>query len=78
MNKKLKVNPNCSVPRCKAKAPHLSDPVVAGLVHNFSDLGKVAGWTCASMAELQKSMADDIAAGRHFALITRTRQQEEL
>ena len=78
MKKKPKVNPNCSVPRCKAKAPHLSDPVVAGLVHNFSDLGKVAGWTCASIAELGKSMADDIAAGRHFALITRTRQQEEL
>jgi hypothetical protein len=78
MTKKPKVNPHCSVPRCKAKAPHLSDPVVAGLAHNFSDLGKVAGWTCASIAELGKSMADDIAAGRHFALITRTRQQEEL
>jgi hypothetical protein len=73
-----KANPNCSVAGCKAKAPHLSDPVVAGLVHNFSDLGKVAGWTCASIAELGKSMADDIAAGRHFALTTRTRQQEEL
>lgn len=78
MKKKPKVNPNCSVPRCKAKAPHLSDPVVAALVHNFSDLAKVAGWTCASIAELGKSMADDVAAERHFALITRTRQQEEL
>jgi hypothetical protein len=73
-----KVNPNCPVPGCKAKAPHTSDTVVAGLVQNFSDLGKVAAWTCASIAELGKSMADDIAAGRHFALITRTRQQEEL
>jgi hypothetical protein len=73
-----RVNPNCSVPGCKAKAPHTSDTVVAGLVQNFSDLGKVAGWTCASIAELGKSMADDIGAGRHFALITRTRQQEEL
>ena len=78
MKQKPKVNPNCSVLRCKAKAPHLSDQVVAALVHNFSDLGKVAGWTCASIAELGKSMADDVAAGRHFALITRTRQQEEL
>jgi hypothetical protein len=76
--KKSKANPHCPVPGCKAKAPHLSDPVVAGLIHNFSDLGRVAGWTCASIAELGKSMADDIAAGRHFALITRTRQQEEL
>jgi hypothetical protein len=76
--KKPKVNPNCSVSGCKAKAPHLSDPIVAGLVHNFSDLAKVAGWTCASIAELGKSMADDVAAGRHFALVTRTRQQEEL
>ncbi len=76
--KQAKINPNCSVPRCKAKAPHLSDPVVAALVHDFSDLAKIAGWTCASIAELGKSMADDIAAGRHFALITRTRQQEEV
>jgi hypothetical protein len=76
--KQRKINPHCSVPRCKTKAPHLSDPVVAALVHNFSDLAKVAGWTCASIAELGKSMADDVAAGRHFALITLTRQQEEL
>lgn len=76
--KKPKVNPNCPVPRCKAKAPHVSDPVVAALVHNFSDLAKVADWTCGSIAELAKSMADDLDAGRYFALITRTRQLEEL
>jgi hypothetical protein len=78
MKKKTKTNPHCSVSRCKAKTPHLSDPVVAALVHNFSDLANVAGWTCASIAELGKSMADDVAAGRYFALITRTRQVEEL
>ena len=78
MNKKPKVNSNCSVLRCRAKTPHLNDPVVAALVHNFSDLARVAEWTCASIAELGKSMADDVAAGRYFALITRTRQQEEL
>ena len=78
MNKKPKVNSNCSVLRCRAKTPHLNDPVVAALVHNFSDLARVAGWTCASIAELGKSMADDVAAARYFALITRTRQQEEL
>lgn len=76
--KQAKINPNCSVPSCKAKAPHTSDSVVAGLVHNFSDLAKVSHWTCACIAELGKSMADDVAAGRKFALITRTRQQEEL
>lgn len=78
LKKKPKINPNCSVARCRAKAPHLTDPVVAGLVQNFSDLAKVAHWTCACIAELGKSMADDLAAGRRFALITRTRQQEEL
>jgi hypothetical protein len=36
----VKKKPNCSVARCRAKAPHLNDPVVAGLVHNFSDLAK--------------------------------------
>jgi hypothetical protein len=76
--KQPKVNPNCPVSGCKAKAPHTSDPVVAALIQNFSDLAKVAHWTCASIAELGKSMADDLAAGRRFALITRTRQQEEL
>lgn len=39
---------------------------------------RVAEWTCASIAELQRSIADDGAAGRHFAVITRLRQQEEL
>jgi hypothetical protein len=76
--KKSKANPHCPVPGCKAKAPHLTDPVVAALVDKFSDLANVAGWTCASIAELGKSMADDVAAGRHFALTTRTRQLEEL
>jgi hypothetical protein len=76
--KQTKTNPHCPVPGCRAKAPHLSDTVVAALVHNLSDLANVAGWTCASIAELGKSMADDVAAGRHFALITRTRQLEEL
>ena len=76
--KQQKINPHCSVSGCKTKAPHLSDPVVAALVHNFSDLANVAGWTCASIAELGKSIADDVAAGRHFAMITRTRQLEEL
>ena len=76
--KQPKINPHCPVPGCKAKAPHLSDPVVAALVHNFSDLANVAGWTCASIAELGKSVANDVAAGRHFAMITRTRQLEEL
>ena len=76
--KKPKVNPNCSVSGCKAKAPHLTDQVVAGLVHNFSDLAKVAVWSFDIIAELGKSMADDVAAGRHFALVTRTRQHEQL
>jgi hypothetical protein len=76
--KQSKANPNCPVAGCKAKAPHTSDPVVAGLVQNFADLAKVAHWTCASIAELGKSMADDLAAERRFALLTRTRQQEEL
>jgi len=78
MKKKTKPNPHCPVPGCKAKAPHLSDPVVAALTQNFSDLAKIAEWTCTSIAELGRSMADDIAAGRCFALITRTRQVEEL
>src|SRR3989442_14615591 len=76
--KHTKINPHCPVPRCKAKAPHLSDPVVAALTHNFSDLAKVAEWTCGSIAELGKSMADDVAAGRYFALTTRTPLVEEL
>ena len=76
--KQTKTNTHCPVPGCRAKTPHLSDPVVAALTQNFSDLAKVAEWTCASIAELGKSMADDVAAGRYFALITRTRQVEEL
>lgn len=79
MTKKLtKINPHCPVPGCKATAPHTDDPTVKGLVHNFSDPAKVALWTMASVAELGNSMATDLAAGRNFALLTRSRQPEEL
>jgi len=40
VKKKPKINPDCSVARCRAKAPHLNDPVVVGLVHNFFRLGE--------------------------------------
>jgi hypothetical protein len=73
-----KVNPHCPVPGCKTATPHTDDPTVKGLVHNFSDPAKVALWTTASVAELGNSMATDLAAGRNFALLTRSRQPEEL
>jgi hypothetical protein len=76
--KKPKVNPNCSVQGCKATVPHTSDPIVKALVQNMSDPAKVAHWTLAAIAELGKSMAEDLAADRRFALLTRSRQQEEL
>jgi hypothetical protein len=76
--KKPKVNPNCSVQGCKATAPHTNDLIVKALVQNMSDPAKVAHWTLASIAELGKSMAADLAADRRFALLTRSRQQEEL
>ncbi len=79
MTKKLtRINPHCPVPGCKTAAPHTDDPTVKGLVHNFSDPAKVALWTMASVAELGNSMATDLAAGRNFALLTRSRQPEEL
>ena len=78
MKKPPKVNLHCAVPGCRTKAPHLDDPTVKGLVHNFSDPAKVALWTMASIAELGNSIATDLAAGRNFALITRSRQPEEL
>jgi hypothetical protein len=76
--KQPKINPHCPVPGCKTAAPHTDDPTVKGLVHNFSDPAKVALWTGASIAELGNSMATDLVAERNFALITRSRQPEEL
>ena len=71
-------NPNCPVAGCRTKAPHADDPIVKGLIHNFSDPTKVAHWTLIAIAELGKSMAADLHAGRTFALLSRHRQQEEL
>lgn len=76
--KKKKVNPNCPVPGCNAKAPHTSDPIIKALVQNMADPAKVAQWTLGAIAELGKSMAADLAADRRFGLLTRSRQQEEL
>lgn len=76
--KKPKVNSNCPVEGCKAKLPHTSDPIIKALVQNMADPAKVAQWTLGAIAELGKSMADDLAADRRFALLTRSRQQEEL
>jgi hypothetical protein len=76
--KKKKLNPNCSVSGCNAKAPHTNDPIIKALVQNMADPAKVAQWTLGAIAELGKSMAADLAADRRFALLTRSRQQEEL
>jgi len=78
MTKKPKVNPFCSVPGCRTQAPHTNDPIVKALAQNMSDSAKVAQWTLGAIAELGKSMAADLAADRRFALLTRSRQQEEL
>jgi hypothetical protein len=69
---------HCPVPGCKTVAPHTDDPTVKGLCHNFSDPAKLALWTAASIAELGNSMATNLVAERNFALITRSRQPEEL
>jgi hypothetical protein len=76
--KKPKVNPFCSVQGCRTKTPHIDDPIVKALVQHMADPARVAHWTLASIAELGKSMAEDLATGRRFALLTRSRQQEEL
>lgn len=73
-----KVNLNCPVPGCKATAPHVNDPIVQALVREFGNPEKAARWTLAAIAELGKSLKDDMNAGRWFAVITRSRQIEEL
>ena len=75
---KTKPNPHCPVPRCKTRGPHMDDPTVQGLFAEFSDPERTALWTMTAIGEVLNSMAVDLAAGRHFALILRLRQVEEL
>src|SRR5271166_2717707 len=73
-----KQNPNCPVPGCKATVPHLNDPIIQGLVREFGDPEKACRWTCFAIAELGKSIRADMDAERWLAVITRSRQIEEL
>lgn len=73
-----KQNRHCPVPGCQTSAPHTDDETVKGLVHALSGPAEIAHWTMASILELWRSMDADLAAGRNFALISRSRQVEEL
>ncbi|MGB8493666.1 MAG: hypothetical protein WCE53_04630 [Candidatus Acidiferrum sp.] len=76
--KQIKINPNCPVPGCRTKQPHLSSPTTAGLHHTFSNPERLASWTKMCIVELIQSVTDDVKGNRFFAYLTRWRQPDEM
>jgi hypothetical protein len=75
---KTKANPFCPVPGCKTTKPHVEDPIVAGMLHEFSQPERLTQWSLAAMVDLRNSVIADIEANRVFAWQTRLRQVEEI
>jgi hypothetical protein len=73
-----KRNPFCVVPGCKAKQPHMDDPIVQGLHKEFSDPIRLTSWVKAALGELINSIHSDLKANRLLAYMSRWRQPEEL
>jgi hypothetical protein len=71
-------NPFCPVAGCKTKAPHIDDPIVAGMMREFSQPERLTQWSLAAMVDLRESIIADIQANRAFAWQTRLRQVEEI
>ena len=75
---KKKPNPHCPVLGCRTDKPHGSDPLVQGMLAEFSSPGKLTYWTLAAMAELSQSICRDLQEEKIFAWLSRLRQPEEI
>ena len=76
--KSKKVNLNCSVVGCRTERPHSSDPIVVGLLREFSDPIKLTTNALAAMSELRSSIERDYQENLIFSWYLRLRQPEEL
>lgn len=56
----------------------MEDRAVQGIAALFSEPAQLTSWVKAAIAELQRSISDDVTGGRYFAYLTRWRQPEEL
>lgn len=73
-----KINPHCPVEGCATKEPHADDPIVKGLILEFSPPVRMTLWARTAMAELSESICRDLMAKKVFAWHSRLRQPEEL
>jgi hypothetical protein len=71
-------NSFCPVPWCSTKAPHKDDADVKALLETAQIPGELARWATNALTELRDSIERDSAERQIFALITRSRQVEEL
>jgi hypothetical protein len=71
-------NPFCPVLGCKTKKPHTDDPIVAAMMHEFSQPERLTYWSLAAMVDLRNSIIADMEANRVFGWQTRLRQVEEI
>lgn len=63
---------------CKTAQPHEDDPIVQGLIAEYSNSERMAQWVLSVMAELRQSIFQDIENKRILAWFSRLRQPEEL
>jgi len=73
-----KINPHCPVRGCETKKPHVDDPIVKGLIHEFAPPEKMTVWTLVAMRELRESICRDLTDNKVFAWYSRLRLPEEL
>ena len=79
MAKKANVNPFCPVPGCRTKEPHEDDSFVKGFLKLKTDKpAQLAQMDFTGLADIRKSIKQDIQHKRTFAWITLMRQIHEL
>jgi hypothetical protein len=71
-------NPFCPVSTCKTKRPHTDNPIVAGIMREFSQPERLTHWSYVAMLDISNSIIADIQANRVFGWHTRLRQVEEI
>jgi hypothetical protein len=76
--KRHKINLHCPVAGCRADKPHADDPIVQGLLQEFTPPERLAALALAAMAELGESICRDVKGKKLFAFQCRLRQPEEL
>ena len=47
------VKPNCPMKGCRAKQPHIDDPLIKALVLRYTEPDKLLGWVQVSLGQIR-------------------------